>query len=65
MRSHHEQDVLYRTSVDLELDLEDCRGFSVRLSLICDPLGMCNLVSLRIPCHESGMRSLICHRMEF
>ena len=63
MSYHHELGGLFQTSLDLELDLADCRGFFVRLSLTYDRRLTNTLVSHYIVCHGTDMHSLIYRRM--
>jgi len=64
MQLHPERPWLFHTSVGVELDLADCRGFSVQISLTYDPRTRNILSFLNILYRESYKRSLTYRRME-
>jgi len=65
MSLHPERPVLFRTSVDFELDLEDCPGFSVQIGLMCDRLLQYTPVFHYMLYREPYTHSLIYHHKAF
>jgi len=63
MSLHPARSVLSRTLVDLELDLEDCPGFSVRSFLVYGRLSPNILVYHCNLCHVADTHSLTCRHM--